>query len=159
LQALGEELLSLELINDGVHVDQGATELLLRSAPGRVLLVTDAMSAAGGDDGSYLIGALDVVVKDGVARLTSNGSLAGSTLTMKRAFEYLMNNFDTSIESASYCASTLPARVLGFDYVGEIKVGALANFVEYRDGEVFTVNKRKESLIHQHRCHLRGVRN
>lgn len=140
LQALTEESLSLELINDGEHVDHGATELLLRSAPGRVLLVTDAMSAAGAGDGDYLIGALGVEVKHGVARLTSNGSLAGSTLTMKRAFEYLMNNFETSIEYASYCASTLPAQVLGIEYVGEIKVGAQANFVEYRDGEIFTVN-------------------
>jgi N-acetylglucosamine-6-phosphate deacetylase len=140
LQALIEDSLSLELINDGVHVDQGATELLLRSAPGRVLLVTDAMSAAGASDGNYGIGALDVEVRNGVARLLSNGSLAGSTLTMKRAFEYLMNNFDTSLEYASYCASTLPARVLGIEYVGEIKVGALANFVEYRDGEVFPIS-------------------
>ena len=51
-----------------------------------------------------------------------------------------MNNFETSIEYASYCASTLPAQVLGIEYVGEIKVGAQANFVEYRDGEIFTVN-------------------
>jgi N-acetylglucosamine-6-phosphate deacetylase len=140
LQSLGEESLSLELINDGEHVDHGVTELLLRSAPDRVLLVTDAMSAAGSTDGDYVIGALNVEVKNGVARLTSNGSLAGSTLTMKRAFEYLLNNFDISLEYASYCASTLPAHVLGIEYVGEIKVGALANFVEYRDGEIFTVN-------------------
>jgi N-acetylglucosamine-6-phosphate deacetylase len=140
LQALMDERLALELINDGDHVDEGATELLLRTAPGRVLLVTDSMCAAGAGDGSYTIGALDVEVKDGVARLTSNGSLAGSTLTMNRAYENLINNFGTSIEYASYCASTLPARVLGIEYVGEIAPGKLAHFNIYKDGIVTPVN-------------------
>ena len=140
LQALLEDSLSLELINDGDHVDEGATELLLRTAPGRVLLVTDAMSAAGAGDGAYKIGALDVEVKNGVARLTSNGSLAGSTLTMKRSFENLINNFGTSIEYASYCASTLPAKVLGIEYVGEIAPGKLGHFNIVKDGLVQTFN-------------------
>ena len=140
LQSLLEESLDLELINDGHHVDEGATELLLRTAPGRVLLVTDAMSAAGAGDGAYKIGALDVEVKNGVARLTSNGSLAGSTLTMNRAYENLINNFGTSIEYASYCASTLPAKVLGIEYVGEIAPGKLAHFNIYKDGFVKPFN-------------------
>ena len=140
LQALLEDSLSLELINDGVHVDGSATELLLHSAPGRVMLVTDAMSAAGANDGSYTIGSLDVDVREGVARLRSNGSLAGSTLTMKRAFENLIHKSGVSLEYASHCASTLPARVLGIEYIGEIKVGALAHFVEYRGGEISLVN-------------------
>ena len=140
LQALRDERVSLELINDGVHVDSGAIELLLHAAPGRVLLITDAMSAAGSADGHYTIGALAVEVKDGVARLQSNGSLAGSTLTMKKAFENLVNNHGASLEYAAYCASTLPAKVLGIEYAGEIKVGALANFVEYRDGQIFPLS-------------------
>jgi N-acetylglucosamine-6-phosphate deacetylase len=140
LQALLEDSLSLELINDGHHVDEGATELLLRTAPGRVLLVTDAMSAAGASDGTYKIGALDVEVSNGVARLTSNGSLAGSTLTMKKAFENLITNFGTSIEYASYCASTLPARVLGIEYVGEIAPGKLAHFNVVKDNLVYARN-------------------
>ncbi|KGA16815.1 hypothetical protein GM50_13415 [freshwater metagenome] len=44
------------------------------------------MSAAGSSDGKYKIGGLEVEVKDSIARLTSNGSLAGSTLTMEEAF-------------------------------------------------------------------------
>ncbi len=136
LTALLDESMALELINDGHHVDEGATELLLRTAPGRVILVTDAMSAAGGPDGAYKIGELGVDVKDGVARLTSNGSLAGSTLTMKAAFENLISTFGSSIEYASYCASTLPAQTLGIEFVGSIAVGKLAHFNEVVDGKV-----------------------
>jgi len=121
----------LELINDGHHVANAAVELVLKSAPGRMVLITDAMAAAGMEgSGEYKIGSLDVHVEDGVARLTSNGSLAGSTLTMKRTFERLIEEFGASIEYASYCASTLPARTLGIEYVGEIAVGKSANFVE-----------------------------
>jgi hypothetical protein len=42
-------------------------------------MVSDAMAAAGNGDGTYTIGALPVEVKNGVARLTSNQKLAGST--------------------------------------------------------------------------------
>ena len=121
----------LELINDGHHVANAAVELVLKNAPDRVVLITDAMCAAGVEGpGSYKIGSLDVVVESGVARLKSNGTLAGSTLTMKRTFERLIEEFGASIEYASYCASTLPARTLGIEYVGEIAVGKSANFVE-----------------------------
>ena len=70
------------------------------------------------------------IVKEGVARLKSNGSLAGSTLTMKSTFERLMREFGATVEYASYCASTLPARTLGIEYVGEIAIGKSAHFVE-----------------------------
>jgi len=136
LTTLLDDSMALELINDGHHVDEGATELLLRTAPGRVILVTDAMSAAGGADGDFTIGMLAVKVKDGVARLTSNGSLAGSTLTMKASFERLMSEFGTSLEYASFCASTLPARTLGIEFVGEIAIGKSAHFVEVVEGKV-----------------------
>jgi N-acetylglucosamine-6-phosphate deacetylase len=126
----------LELILDGIHVNALAVEILLKCAPDRVMLVTDAMSAAGFHDGLYKIGELDVIVKNGVARLISNGSLAGSTLTMDRAFERLISKHNYSIAQASFATSTLPARALGIEYVGEISVGKLANFVKVVDSKV-----------------------
>lgn len=132
--------LSLELILDGHHVNTPAVDLVLRSAQGRYLLVTDAMAAAGSNDGNYRIGDLEVTVKDGVARLTQNQSLAGSTLTMDKAFLRLISEHDVTLAEASYAASTLPAKLLGIEYAGAIKVGACADFVEYRDGEIFLVN-------------------
>ena len=60
----------LEVINDGVHVRPEVIRMLFRLAPGRVALVSDAMSAAGAGDGRYRIGNLDVDVAEGVARLT-----------------------------------------------------------------------------------------
>ena len=82
---LNETDLPLELIIDKHHVSEEDVLTIVNSAPNRVVFVTDAMAAAGQPDGDYTIGNLDVVVKEKVARLRSNGSLAGSTLTTAQA--------------------------------------------------------------------------
>lgn len=82
---LFESDILLELILDGHHVSDNDVHAIFSHASDRVVFVTDAMAAAGQPDGEYRIGNLDVTVKDGVARLKKNGSLAGSTLTMDLA--------------------------------------------------------------------------
>lgn len=102
-----------ELILDGVHINHSAVELLLKLAPDRIILITDAMSAAGGADGNYKIGDLDVRVLDGVATLASSGSLAGSTLTMDSAYNRLVREFTITPEAAKYAAIDLGKKALG----------------------------------------------
>lgn len=130
LAALLDERLSLELILDGHHVNAPAAELMFIAAPNRVALVTDAMSAAGSDDGHYMIGSLAVVVREGVARLESNRSLAGSTLTMDRAFLNLCKLPGMSIIDAVAASSLLPAQLLGLTDRGEIAIGKRADLLE-----------------------------
>ena len=77
----------LEIISDGNHVSNEDLKTIFEVASDRVILVTDAVSAAGQPDGYYTIGDLEVVVEFGVARLKSNGALAGSTLTMQQAVD------------------------------------------------------------------------
>lgn len=73
----------------------------------------------------------------GVARLTSNGLLAGSTLTMDQAFLNLINNFDFSIAQAVHATSTLAATRVGLNNVGSIEVGKNPDFIELSaDGRV-----------------------
>ncbi len=102
-----------ELILDGVHVNHSAVQLLLDLAPDRIILITDAMSAAGGEDGNYTIGEMEVTVRSGVATLASNGSLAGSTLTMDAAYNRLINDFNVSKAAASVAAIDLGRKALG----------------------------------------------
>ena len=64
---------TIEIINDGIHVHPEVVRIAFAGAPGRVALITDAMAAAGSTDGDYLLGALAVTVRDGVARLTVGG--------------------------------------------------------------------------------------
>jgi N-acetylglucosamine-6-phosphate deacetylase len=81
LVASARDEATVELIDDGVHVDQGFAALTFAvAAPGRVALITDAMAAAGMSDGEYDLGPQRVRVADGVARLAGGGdSLAGGT--------------------------------------------------------------------------------
>lgn len=117
---------SLELILDGEHVSTAIVRDVFTAAPNRIVMVTDAMSAAGSVDGNYQIAQLEVLVKDSVARLASNGSLAGSTLTMAKAFNHALNEIGISITEAVHAASTLPALILGRTDLGEIAVGKSA---------------------------------
>ncbi len=128
--SLSDSSVALELILDGVHVNTSDLQRITSTAPRRIIAITDAMSAAGGRDGDYTIGKLDVQVLNGIARLKSKDSLAGSTLTMDRAFLSLLNNFKFSIADASYSASTLPAQRIGLSDVGSIEIGKRADFVE-----------------------------
>ena len=102
-----------EIILDGIHVNHSTVQLLLNLAPGRVILVTDAMSAAGGSDGEYKIGELGVNVLGGVATLASNGSLAGSTLSMDSAYNRLIKEFNVSQAAARSAAIDLGKQALG----------------------------------------------
>ncbi|WP_274364269.1 N-acetylglucosamine-6-phosphate deacetylase [Paenibacillus thermotolerans] len=120
-----------EVIADGHHVHPAAIELLTRAKPqDRLLLVTDAISAAGLGDGEYSLGGLAVTVRDGVARLTHGGSLAGSTLTMIGAFRFMVERIGLSIVDASRLASANPAKVLGIGQTaGTIAAGKAADLV------------------------------
>jgi N-acetylglucosamine-6-phosphate deacetylase len=71
----------VQLIVDWVHVAPVTAAMVWQASQGRLALVTDAVSAAGLDDGSYRLGDVAVEVSDGVAR-GNGGALAGSTLTM-----------------------------------------------------------------------------
>jgi len=133
-EVLEDEEIALELINDGTHVPADVITTMVKKASNRIILITDAMSAAGGSDGEYAIGELEVEVKDAIARLTSNGALAGSTLTMEEAFLNFINKDGVDLVTAVHASSTLPAKVLGLNNVGEIAVGKKANILTF-DGK------------------------
>ena len=105
--------INFELILDGVHVNHSMVQLLLKVAPDRIILITDAMAASGSVDKRYTIGELDVEVEDGIARLVSNGSLAGSTLTMDNAYARLVTEHSLSVSAAIAATQTLGRKILG----------------------------------------------
>ena len=111
--ALSRPGVFLEVICDGVHVHPEVIRMLFASAPGRTVLMTDAMSATCMPDGGYLLGSLPVTVTDGVARLTHGGSIAGSTLTMDRAVQLAVRGAGLPLEDAVYAATQAPLRALG----------------------------------------------
>ena len=69
---LDRDEVSCEVIADGVHLHDTAIRLVARAAgPGRLVLITDAMAAAGMPDGRYRLGSMWVDVAGGEARLAA----------------------------------------------------------------------------------------
>ena len=128
---MGDPRLTVELIVDGHHLSFEKVKELFASLGPRIIMVSDAMAAAGKGDGSYTIGALPVEVKDGVARLTSNQKLAGSTLTISQAFSNLIKHCGLSLEQAVHATATQPAKAFGLKDRGSIAVGMRADLLSY----------------------------
>ncbi|MFB9275320.1 N-acetylglucosamine-6-phosphate deacetylase [Cohnella cellulosilytica] len=128
---LTDDRIVAEVIADGHHVHPAGVKLITRAkGVDNVILVTDAMAAAGMPDGDYELGGLPVHMKCGVARLKENDSLAGSTLTMISAVRFLVRKIGVSLEEASRMASANPARQLGLDAsIGTLEAGKQADFL------------------------------
>lgn len=132
--ALVEDLRAhVELVADGIHLHPQVLRWAAASAPHRFVLVTDAMSAAGAADGDYVLGPAAVQVRQGVARLASNGAIAGSTLTMDRAVRYAVQVAGVPLDAAVEAATATPARLLGRTDVGAIEPGRRADLVHLDD--------------------------
>jgi N-acetylglucosamine-6-phosphate deacetylase len=128
---LADQRVTVELVNDGVHLHPAVLDLAHRAAGGsRVVMVTDAMGAAGMGDGLYPLGPLQVRVTDGVARLVDGGSIAGSTLTLDVAFKRAVTVNGLTLPQTVQTLSTNPAALLGLsDSIGSLKAGAFADLV------------------------------
>ncbi|MEU0784444.1 N-acetylglucosamine-6-phosphate deacetylase [Streptomyces sp. NPDC006173] len=128
---LEDERVTVELINDGTHLHPASLELAFHHAgPGRVAFITDAMDAAGFGDGRYMLGPLEVDVTDGVARLVEGGSIAGSTLTLDRAFQRAVTVDRLPVDDVVAAISANPARLLGlYDRKGSLEPGKDADLV------------------------------
>ena len=119
----------LEVIADGVHLHPGVIDLVGAGAPGRVVLVTDAMAAAAAPDGAYRLGSLDVEVLERVARLVDGGAIAGSTLTLDRAVAYAVRDAHLPLVDAVRAATSTPAALLGRPDLGDVVAGGPADLV------------------------------
>lgn len=118
-----------ELIADGKHIHPAVLRIAALSLSGRSVLVTDAMRACGGGEGTYRLYGHQVDVRDGAARL-ADGTLAGSVLTMRDAVRNMVELCALPLEIALPMATSVPARVLGIDaQCGTIAPGRRADLV------------------------------
>lgn len=117
----------LELIADGHHVHPAVLRLCRCCAGERLLLITDAMRAAGMPDGAYELAGSMVEMRGGIVR-TASGSLAGSTLGLLDAVRNMVELAGADLASAIEMASLHPARLLGMDHeLGSLTIGKRAN--------------------------------
>ena len=103
-EVLTDDRMSADIIVDGIHVSPPIVKLFLQmKGRERAVLITDAISATGMPDGRYQLGPIEVDVKDG--KCTSNGSLAGSVLTMDRAVRNVTMRQPAARRRLALCAT------------------------------------------------------
>ena len=114
-----------EAICDGRHLHPGIVRLLLKTKGlNRVVAITDSIMAAGLPDGKYHLGVNEVVVEEGDAKLASDGTRAGSTLTQNTALKNLLAWTERPLEDLLPLLTENPARLIGvFDRKGSIAEG------------------------------------
>jgi N-acetylglucosamine-6-phosphate deacetylase len=139
----------VELIGDGVHLDPATVRSVFDMVGAdHVVLVTDAMAAAGVADGRYELGPMSVVVHDGVARVATKnvsdtqvtgvtptsdtseageGPIAGGTAHLIDVVRCAVTG-GVPLVDAVRSATAVPARVLGLTgEVGSLEPGARAD--------------------------------
>jgi N-acetylglucosamine-6-phosphate deacetylase len=127
--ALLDDRVTVGLIADGIHAHPASLQLAFRVKDvSHIALVSDMMTAAGMPPGAYALSGQSVIV-DGTAARLVDGTLAGSLLTMDQAVRNMVRWTDATVADALRMASAVPARLLGLDDRGEIRIGAVADLV------------------------------
>jgi N-acetylglucosamine-6-phosphate deacetylase len=142
LALLQDPKVTVELIADGVHIHPAVVAAVVQAAgPNRVAVITDAIAAAGCDDGTFRLGAVPIDVVSGVARVHGTSTIAGSTATMDQLFGTLKDSAaglgfdaDAALLAAVQMTAGTPARALGLQRVGNLRVGFDANLVVLDSG-------------------------
>jgi N-acetylglucosamine-6-phosphate deacetylase len=126
---LAHEAVAAELICDGVHVHPAIARMAISAKrPERIMAITDGTAGAGLPRGAEThIGGRRITVGD--AAYLDDGTIAGSVLTMDRAFGVLVRTIGATLPEAAMVCSTTPARELGLQGFGVIAPGAIADLV------------------------------
>ena len=129
--ALLESDVYCEAICDGRHLAPGTVRLYAKcKGLDRIVAITDSIMATGLPDGNYRLGVNEVVVVDGDAKLVSNGTRAGSTLTLDVALKNMLRWLPHSLEEILPTLTENPARAVDlWDRKGSIETGKDADLV------------------------------
>ena len=117
----------IEIIPDFVHLNKETVKFVINFAGvNRIVAITDSIIATDLGDGNYTLGKTSIIVKEGKA-LTKEGRLAGSTLTMDRAFKNLVSI--RGLNDAVLMTSQNPASSIGLNDRGSLEPGKRADIV------------------------------
>ncbi len=127
VQVLLNDGMFAEIIDDHGHLSSEMIKLAVRSkGDDLIVAITDSIAAALMPDGQYSLGDLAVEVRNGMCTIMGTDTIAGSTLTMDRAFRNFIEDGFTLSEAAKF-TSTNPARALGNSNEGVIAPGMACN--------------------------------
>jgi len=127
---LSDDGTMIEMICDKLHLSPPMVALAFKVKPlDKIALITDSLAASWLPDGPSSIGGLPVVVKNGEARLASNGALAGSCLKFNIALKNAAEISGLPLKDVVRTSSLNQAQALGLDNLGRIAPGYAADLV------------------------------
>lgn len=120
---------NVEMICDGIHIHPTVMKMVYKMMGDHLMVISDSMSAAGLQDGEYVLGGLPVFVKEGKATL-KDGTIAGSTTDMLKEMGVWMDQCGLSMEEILPCMTIHQARAVHMeDRIGSIESGKAADLV------------------------------
>lgn len=122
---------TVEMICDGIHLHPSVVRSTIQMfGKDRVVFVSDSMMACSLPDGTYALGGQEVNVTGKTARLTRDGTIAGSVTNIMNCLRTAVNTMGVPLETAVQAATINPTKVIGVDHeYGSITVGKMANII------------------------------
>lgn len=145
----------VELIADGVHLPDPLLKLIYKvKGPDRMVLITDAMRAAGTDHTQSILGSFDdgteVLVEDGVAKLKDRTAFAGSVATTDRLVRTMLKLGNIPLIEIIRMISLNPARVMKVEAdKGSIALGKDADLVVFDDHIHISYTMVKGKMVYE----------
>ena len=125
-----DEDLMIEVICDTIHLSSDMLRLIFKRLPcERIMMITDSMAASWIDHGEVMLGGLEVIVKDNVARLKEGGALAGSALRYNVGVKNISEITGLPLDQIVKTTSWNQALSLGLEGFGKIEPGYHADIV------------------------------
>ena len=125
----------VEIIADGKHLPKELLRFIYKiKGAERIALITDAIRACGLPEGTKTVigskkNGLSVIVEDGVAKLPTRDSFAGSASTFDHVFRTMADAIGRDMVALSKMASLVPAKIMGWQDRGEIALGKRADLL------------------------------
>ena len=127
---LASREVAAELICDGYHVHPAVLSLAVSAkSADRVMAITDGTAAAGLPAGGRARLGGRAIVAGSQSALLEDGTLAGSVITMDRAFRTLARAAGLPLHQAARLCATTPAAQLGLGDRGRLETGLRADLV------------------------------
>ena len=129
--------MNVEVIADGCHMPVELLQMIYKiKGPDRIILISDAIMAAGMPEGEYMIGNSEtgqkIIVEQGVAKLPDRSSFAGSVATADRLIRTMYKGAGLPLHEVVGMMTANPARLLGMaETLGVIAIGAAADLVVF----------------------------
>ncbi|MBY0534406.1 MAG: N-acetylglucosamine-6-phosphate deacetylase [Chitinophagaceae bacterium] len=131
--------MDVEIIADGVHLPEPLLRMVVKfKDPSRIILITDAMRAAGLNTTESILGSIKngmhVLIEDGVAKLPDRSAFAGSVATADRLVRTMLSKTSLDLVSVVKMITENPARVMNVLHSkGSLKEGKDADIVLFDD--------------------------